>query len=196
MLMKKWFKILTGDTDSTPAEIAAEIESLKTERAEVQALADVAIDNLSRARLAVMGGDGKQSDVTALDKEITGHKNQVATLSMAITSLEAKLTEAEGRELQAQIDAIDRQIEDLRQFYKKIRPDYVRAKITLEAYEQLLTAPSCGFFQPATDNLWLTGAERAQYGAGIKDKITKGHRSISSEIMALTEKKKKLIKND
>ncbi|MDD4273391.1 MAG: hypothetical protein PHG14_06655 [Desulfobacter postgatei] len=194
--MKKWFSILTGDTDSTPADIVSEIESLKTERAEVQALADIAAENLSNARMAVLGGDGKQSDVNALDKEITGHKNQVATLSMAITSLEGKLAEAEARERQAQIDAIDRQIEDLRQFYKKIRPEYIRTKLMIEAYEQLLTAPSCGFFQPATDNLWLTGNERKEHGAGIKEKICKGHGSISSEIMALTEKKKKLIKND
>lgn len=120
-MMKRWFQILVGDnTESTPADIISEIEALKIERAEVQALADVAAENLSNARLAVMGGDvGRSAEIKNLEKEIVGHDSKLATLAAAIDGLQDKLTEATERERQAQIAEIDKQIQDLREFAKK-----------------------------------------------------------------------------
>jgi predicted nucleic acid-binding Zn-ribbon protein len=191
--MKKWFKILTGKTESTPAEITGEIENLRTEQAGVKARLTETQEALETARMELYGGSGKQTTVDGLEGDVKALQIQVDVLGRAIADMDEKHKEAVEREKQAQVKALDKKIADLRQWMADIRPEYIRAKLTLEAYEMLLTAPDLGVGMASTQDLLVTGKERAAYQADV-DAITQGHGSIMSAIMQLQKEKEQLIK--
>jgi hypothetical protein len=190
--MKAWFKILSGKTTSTPAEIAGEIDNLKVEQNEVKAKLSETQEALSKARMELYGGSGKQTNVDGLEADVKTLQAQVDTLSRALADLDAKHVEAIAAEKQTLVDAIDAKISDLKNWAQEIRPDYVRAKVMVEAFERLFTAPTMNVGFASTEELWVTGRERAEFQAEV-DAITQGHGSIVGEIMDLKKQKKEIM---
>jgi chromosome segregation ATPase len=191
--MKAWFKILSGKTTSTPAEIAGEIDNLKVEQNEVKAKLSETQEALSKARMELYGGSGNQSNVDGLESDVKALQIQADTLSRAIADLGTKHGEAVELEKQAQVKAIDKKITDLRQWMADIRPEYVKAKMTFEAYEKLFTAPLMGVGMQSREALAITGKERAAYAADV-EAITKGHGSIMGEVLELQRQKENILK--
>ena len=189
--MKKWFKILTGKTTTTPEEIAGEIENLRTEQAGVKTMLLDAKEALAQARVELYGGSGDQAGVDALEGDVKGLQIQLDTLARAIADLDAKHGEAVEKEKQAQVDALDKKIADLKKWAAEIRPEYIRARVLCDAYERLLTAPLMGVGMARRDELLITGRERAEYQAEV-DAITRGHGSIMAEIMDLQRQREQL----
>ncbi len=191
--MKAWYRILTGKTTSTPAEIAGEIDNLKAERAGVKAKLTDTQESHSSACMKLYGGSGDQAGVDALAGDVKALQIQMETLDKAIMDLKGKHAEAIEREKQAMIAEIDKKIAELRQWMRDIRPDYVRAKMTVEAYERLLMAPLQGVGMASNEALLITSKEREAYPIDV-EAITQGHRSIMFEIRTLQEKREQIMK--
>lgn len=192
--MKAWFKILSGKTKSTPAEIAGEIDNLKTEQAGVKATLSETQEALSQARMEQFGASCKQATVDGLEADVKALQTQVDTLDRALADLDTKHAEAIAAERQTQVAEIDRKITDLRQWMADIRPEYIKAKMTCEAYEKLFTAPTPPIGVASRESLLITGKERAAYAAEV-EAITKGHGSIMGEITELQRQRENIIKS-
>ncbi|MCF8077158.1 MAG: hypothetical protein K9K63_06115 [Desulfotignum sp.] len=191
--MKAWFKILSGKTTSTPAEIAGEIDNLKTEQADVSERLAAAKETLETARLSFYGGQGSQDDVDTKEQGVKALQIEADTLSRALADLDKKHSEAVAAERQAMVAEIDRKIADLRQFLADLRPQYVRAKVMVETFERLFTGPTTMVGAPSTELLLISRNERAEFQAEI-DKIVQGHGPISIEIQELQQQKEQLLK--
>ncbi len=191
--MKRWFSILSGKTTSTPAEIAGEIEKLQVEQSDVSARLAAAKETLETARLAVYRGQGNQSDVDTQERGVKALEAQAGTLSRAVLDLDKKHAEAVAQERQKQIDDLNKQIADLKQWGREIRPEYIRARLVCDAFERLFTAPTMGVGIARKDELLITGRERAEYQAEA-DAITQGHGSIMAEILELRRQRDALAK--
>lgn len=191
--MKKWLKIWAGTSKSTPEEITKELDDLKTEQSGVKTKLTDAKESLAQARVELFGGSGDQAGVDALEGDVKNLQIQVDTLNRAISDLEVKHGEAIERERQDQVKAIDKKIDDLRQWVAEIRPEYVRAKVVVEAYERLFTTPSyLNGYAASREALLVTGKERAQHQAEF-DAITQGHGSLMTEIKQLQKQKQTIL---
>jgi chromosome segregation ATPase len=191
--MKDALKIIKGKKQGSPAKISGYTKQLTEDRDEAKAQLEPARENLTQARMDVLGGDRNEAEIEELAAAVRGLEGKIETLDLMISKLDEKYQEAVEREKQVQVNAIDKRIAELRQFITDIRPEYVRAKLTLEAYEKMLVSPLLGVGAASKEALLITGKERAACPIDVES-ITRGHGSIMAEIIDLKKQREQIMK--
>lgn len=115
MKIKNWLKIISGDKDPSSKDIKMEIDSLKIELKTGSNTLGELNKSLIETKKQVLGGNGTQADVKALETEISALTGKVEAMSLVIEDLEGILVKTQTTEKAKRLSQINTQLADLAQ---------------------------------------------------------------------------------
>ena len=136
--MKNWLKIFKDETESTPAEIKIEIETLQQTRTDIMVALEGLQTKLETKRIERLGGQGKSIDIKKLKEQESEELENIKAVDIAVEKLKQLYQTAIEQEKNSAIADINQALVDLETNRKELTTKLLKASGEAAALSFLL----------------------------------------------------------
>jgi hypothetical protein len=191
--MKKWFKLLQGETTMSAQEISGELDNLQFEQKNKEQAIKKLQSELQTEQVKKLAGGGDEKMLDAIAKEIALAKSENEALMSAIQELSISLNKAIEKEKADKIKEIDEKIKKIMTEKKALEDLFLKAAGHAVGLWLQINSTNDNFTAGRNTAPWAMPREETKEFQKAIDNTLDGKQPFSIEIQKLQQQKRGVV---